>query len=80
MLWTENGPLDIFARFRATLAKRQKRMGGYYDLVSCFYCLSVWVSLLFSLFLADNILEIPAYTLILSGIASIIQELLYKRK
>jgi len=80
MLWTERGPLDIFVRARAWLAKKQKRTGGLYDTVSCFYCLSIWVGALFAVFLTHNILTFAVYTLILSSIAVAIQELLYKHK
>jgi len=80
MLWSERGPLDIFVRFRAKLAQRQKRMGGLYDLVSCFYCLSIWVASIFAIFLATSILTFLMYTLILSGIAVLIYELLNKQK
>lgn len=76
MLHTERGPLDIFLRMRAALAKRQRRSGGLYDLVSCPFCLSIWVAAIFSLFLAGNLLTFVVNTLILSGIASLIHELI----
>jgi len=80
ILWTERGPLDIFVRARALLAKRQKRSGGLYDLVSCFYCVSVWVAGLFAILISTSILTFIIYTLIMSGVAVIIQELVYKHK
>jgi hypothetical protein len=76
MVWTERGPLDIFIRARAFLAKKQKRMGGLYDLVSCFFCLSVWVSIIPAIFMATDFLTFIITVLILSGIAIIIQELI----
>jgi fatty acid desaturase len=76
MLWTEAGPLDIFLRARAKLATNQKRRGGLFDLVSCFFCLSIWVSMVFALFISANPLIFTLNTLILSGIASLIHEII----
>jgi hypothetical protein len=80
MLWVERGPIDMFTRMRAYLAKKQKRMGGLYDLVSCFFCLSVWVSMLPAIFMAKDLLTFILSVLILSGIAVIIHQLIERVK
>lgn len=80
MLNHERGPLDIFVRWRAALAKAQKRMGGIYDMVSCFSCLSVWVAMLPAAYLQKNFLTFIGYTLILSGIAILTQRVFDKLK
>jgi hypothetical protein len=78
MLWTESGPLNVFMRLRAFLATKQRRMGGLYDMVSCLYCLSVWVAMVPALFLAHNPLTFVGYTLILSSIAIVTHEAIKK--
>tara|TARA_B100001250_G_scaffold402800_1_gene416400 strand:+ start:319 stop:609 length:291 start_codon:yes stop_codon:yes gene_type:complete len=80
MLWTERGPLDIFTKVRAKLAQRQKRMGGMFDLVSCFYCLSIWVAVPLALLLSDSIATFVISVFALSGIASLLHELIGKLK
>lgn len=79
MFWAERGPLDVFSRLRAKLASRQKRMGGLYDLISCFYCVTVWVAVAFALFISDSLLTFMANTFIMSGIAAIIHDLIGKQ-
>lgn len=68
----ENGPLMIFARIRAYLGRTQKRSGGFFDMISCVRCLSVWIGLVGALSVSDGFLELIGYTLAFSAVASII--------
>lgn len=81
----EDGPLDMFARFRSFT-------GVYYDEYSnklgrnllskallCFWCFSLWVAAPLSLFLLSNSVklhEIPIYWLALSASAIFLNELI----
>lgn len=78
MIVKETGPLTIFARFRAFLARHQKRSGGFFDLISCMYCVSFWIGLVAALFASHNVFHILAYALTFSAIATIIAVLLQK--
>lgn len=74
----ENGPLMVFARFRAYLAKRQKRSGGMFDLISCVYCTSFWVALFAAMWAAQSLVELIWYALALSGAATLLEALFIK--
>ncbi len=78
MIVKESGPLMVFARLRAFLARTQKRSGGFFDLISCLYCVSFWIGLVASIFASRNIIHILAYTLSFSAIATIIMVILQK--
>lgn len=78
MLVKESGPLMVFARLRAFLARTQKRSGGFFDLISCLYCTSFWIGLVAALWASRNIFHIVAYALSFSAIATIIMVLLQK--
>lgn len=87
MINAENGPLNIFMRYRATLAATQKRSGGMYDMISCFKCLSIWVAFFPAMLLSLTVKGIWAslltwvlLTLILSSEAIIIQRVFDKLK
>jgi hypothetical protein len=69
----DDGPLNIFLRFRAFAAANQRREGGVFDTVSCVGCTSMWVALVFSLCFADNPVSWIIYTLVLSGVAMLIE-------
>jgi len=67
----ENGPFELFLKLRVMLYKNE--MGS---LISCFHCLSVWVSILLVLsFFPVTLFSIPQ-TFCVAGIASIIQLLI----
>lgn len=72
----EAGPLMCFMRLRARLARIQKRSGGFFDAVSCVYCLSFWIGLIAALFASSEIFHIIGYALAFSAIASIIEAVL----
>jgi uncharacterized membrane protein len=78
MVVKENGPLMVFARARAFFARHQKRSGGFFDLISCVYCVSFWIGLIAALFASHNVFHILAYALTFSAIATIIMVLLQK--
>lgn len=80
MVWTEHGPLEIFTRLRASLGLLQKRSGGPYDMVTCFYCLSVWVAVIPALFLANNLWQFLGYDMALSAAAIFLNEAFDKLK
>lgn len=75
MLVKETGPLAIFARFRAFLASRQKRMGGLYDMVSCIACTSVYIGAVAALCVAGGLLEFIVYTLSFSAVTVLTERL-----
>lgn len=69
----ENGPLMIFARFRAYLAAHQKRSGGFFDVFSCVYCLSFWIGLGAALWVSQNISQFIGYGLAFSSITMLLE-------
>jgi hypothetical protein len=69
----ENGPLMVFARLRARLAARQKRSGGLFDLISCVYCVSVWIGLIAALWPSHDLSHWIGYGLAFSGIAMLLE-------
>lgn len=80
MLVAEKGPLDVFARLRAYFARNQKRSGGLFDLISCPFCVSIWVGALGALLICENVLTFIIYTLILSSEAIFYQRVFDKLK
>ena len=75
MIAKEIGPLAIFARLRAYLARRQEVVGGLFDLVTCVACLSVYVGSVVALWMAINAVEWVWYTLAFSALAVAIERL-----
>lgn len=73
MLVKEDGPLDIFARIRASLGKRQKKRGGLFDLMSCVSCTSMYIGALAALWLAGSVVEIIMYTLAFSAFTALVE-------
>lgn len=71
----ETGPLAVFARFRAHLAQKQKRMGGLYDMFSCISCVSVYVGAVAALPVSGGFLEWAAYTLSFSAVTLLTERL-----
>lgn len=69
----EKGPLDMFIRFRARLAAHQKRSGGFFDLFSCVYCVSVWTGLVASAFASHDFFHWIGYAFAFSGIAVLLE-------
>lgn len=73
MIINESGPLNVFGKTRNYIVKRFKsKDGGIRDLFSCIYCLSVYISIIPSIYVANNILELLVYTLSISALTIII--------
>lgn len=77
MIYYENGPAMVFARFRAWAA-RFDNPGHLNDMLSCFKCLSVWVALPAAFVVAESLGWFLAYWLALSGGAIIIDDIVGK--
>jgi hypothetical protein len=73
LLTSEDGPRKVFRRLRESL---ERTLWG--DLVSCFYCLSVWIAFPLALLIAphwrERILLWPA----LSGAAILLEQLAHR--
>lgn len=76
----EQGPLDIFARFRAYLATHQKRMGGWFDMVSCVACTSIYIGAVTATALAGDVITWIWYTLTFSAVAMFLEQIYQKLK
>ena len=71
LLIKQQGPLAIFARFRAFLASKQKRVGGFYDMLSCMSCASMIIGAVTSLGLVGATIDFLPYMLSFSAIATL---------
>lgn len=69
----EDGPFDIIIKIRKALGS-----GFLGKLMDCFYCLSIWVSLLFSIIIGTGYLEIIILSLYYSGAVIILEKLTNK--
>lgn len=67
LLAQEDGPWDVFRGLR------RMRIAG--KVVSCFYCLSVWVAIPFAFFLNGNVIETLVGWLALSGAAILLERM-----
>ncbi len=74
MITKEDGPFNIFTKLQNFLYKTNIQF--FIKLTECFYCLSIWISAIFSIFLAKNILEFILYTLSLSTLSIIVEKYL----
>jgi hypothetical protein len=68
LLWAEDGPGDIFVRFR-----RLAGHGFFGRLLDCFYCLSLWVAIPVAWVLGGTWLERGLLWLSLSGGAILLE-------
>lgn len=73
----ELGPLGMFARIRARLARKQ-RIGGLYDLFACTSCMSVWIGLVTALWVTQDAVDVLMYGFAFSAISMILQALFGK--
>lgn len=78
MIVKEMGPFAVFSRLRANRARKQKRIGGTYDMLSCVGCVSVYVGAVTAVGAAGSVLEWIWYTFAFSAIA-VFLEALYER-
>ncbi|MGA8030704.1 MAG: DUF1360 domain-containing protein [Bryobacteraceae bacterium] len=68
LIANESGPWDVFLKLR--------QLGGpgiIAELLSCFYCLSIWVSLVFVWFIPGGVIERIVTWLALSGAAILLE-------
>ena len=70
LIANENGPWDVFLRLRQSAGQ-----GTLAELVSCFYCLSVWIALLFVWFIPGDRFERVVSWLALSGAAILLERM-----
>ncbi len=70
LLQAEDGPGDILVRLR-----RAAGQGFWGNLLDCFYCLSLWVSLPFAALLGQTWLERALLWLALSGAAILLERI-----
>lgn len=68
LLVKEDGPWDIMVRFRRALGS-----GFFGSLLSCSYCLSVWIAAPFTFFLEGTAIERVVIWLALSGAAILLE-------
>ncbi len=68
LLSREDGPFNVLGQFRRVLGTRMLK-----DLVSCFYCLSIWVAAPFAWFLQGTWVERTIGWLALSGAAILLE-------
>lgn len=80
MFLEEAGPFNIFGKIEQKLYKMKHKDGGIRNLLTCFYCLSIYISLPFSIYLSKNIFEFIVFTLSLSTISIFIESLMDKNK
>jgi Protein of unknown function (DUF1360) len=66
LLAAEDGPWDVIARLRRSLGTT-----NWGKLMDCFYCLSVWISIPFTFFVVNGVLDRFVVWLALSGAASL---------
>lgn len=72
ILVKQNGPLAVFARLRAYLASKQKRIGGFYDMFSCIACMSMIVGAVAAVVPSRSVFQWIAYTLSFSAISALV--------
>jgi len=73
LISAEDGPFDLIIRFRRLLGT--SFLG---KLMDCFYCLSIWVGVLCSIFAATNVAEIIALALYYSGASILLEKITNK--
>lgn len=78
ILVKQNGPLHIFAKFRAFLATKQKRMGGMYDFMTCMTCVSMPVAALTAIYPSQSLVQYFAYLLCFSAVSAVTDALTRK--
>jgi len=74
MILDENGPFNIFGKLANYTDKLKYKDGGLKQLSTCFYCMSIYLSVPFSIYLANNVVEFIIYVLSMSALAIILYE------
>jgi hypothetical protein len=80
MLQNENGPKAIFARLQARVAKKEGKPGSFADGFFCFYCMSIWLSVIPAIYLANSLIGVLGYTLAISAGAIIINTIVSEQE
>jgi hypothetical protein len=65
----EDGPFDLIFKLRTKAGH-----GFFGNLMDCFYCLSMWVSLPFGIWLGENIIQKLLFCFALSGAACLLEQ------
>lgn len=73
MVVKETGPLSVFAKLRANRARKQKRIGGSFDMLSCVACASIYIGAVVALWPAGDVVTWFVYTLAFSAVATILE-------
>ncbi len=74
LLSKEDGPFDIIFYIR-----KKAGAGFLGDLLDCFYCLSIWISIPFALLLGENPKEQFLFWLSFSGAACLLEKMTGKK-
>lgn len=70
LLAAEDGPWDVIVKLRRTLGT------SYWGkLMDCFYCISIWISIPFTFYVVNGMLDRFVVWLALSGAASVTNKL-----
>jgi hypothetical protein len=69
LIGKEDGPFDIIFKLR-----KKAGPGFFGNLMDCFYCLSIWVSFPFGIWLGENIVQKLLFSLALSGAACLLEQ------
>jgi Protein of unknown function (DUF1360) len=69
LLNEEDGPFDIIYKVRKFLGN-----GFAGKLMDCFYCLSIWIGLIFAIFFSEKFFELLIMCLYYSGTAILLEK------
>lgn len=69
LLSKEDGPFEVIFRLRKLAGE-----GVWGQLLDCFYCLSIWISLPFALWTGSSIPEKLLYWMAYSGLACLLEK------
>lgn len=75
MVVKELGPLGIFSKLRANRARKQKRIGGTFDMLSCVACASIYIGAVAAIQPAYGVFSWIVYTLAFSAIATFLERI-----
>jgi hypothetical protein len=70
LIQAEDGPWDIIFKIRKSLGN-----GFWGNLMDCFYCTSIWISLPFAIFYGKTLFDFFSYWMAISGGAILLQKI-----
>ena len=73
LISNEDGPFEIIFKLRQISGN-----SFFGKLMDCFYCLSIWIGFLLSIYISNQVIEIIFFTLYFSGTSIIIEKLTNK--